>query len=106
MGPSDPPIMVVSPEAMACSTSCALSKCTCTSMPPGVAISPSASRTVVAAPQISFGCTPSMVAGLPALPTATILPSLMPMSPFTIPSTGSMMTALLMSMSSAPWALS
>ncbi len=33
---------------------------------------------------------------------ATILPSLMPMSPFTMPSTGSMMVALQISMSSAP----
>ena len=47
--------MVVRPELMACSQSCAESKCTCTSMPPGVAIRPSASRTVVAAPTIRFG---------------------------------------------------
>lgn len=36
MGPSEPPIMVVMPDAMACSTSWALSKCTCTSMAPAV----------------------------------------------------------------------
>ena len=58
IGPSEPPIMVVMPEAMACSHELALSKCTCTSMPPGVAISPSASRTVVAAPTIRFGIDP------------------------------------------------
>ena len=40
IGPSEPPIMVVMPELMACSQSWAESKCTCTSMPPGVAIMP------------------------------------------------------------------
>ena len=106
IGPSEPPSMVVTPLEIACSQSCALSKWTCTSMPPGVAISPSASRTVVAAPQSSSGSTPSMTAGLPALPTPAIRPSLMPMSPLTIPSTGSMTTAFDTSMSSEPCALS
>ena len=48
IGPSEPPIIVVIPLPMACSHRPALSKCTCTSMAPGVAISPSQSRTVVA----------------------------------------------------------
>ncbi len=56
IGPSEPPIMVVRPDEMACWQSWAESKCTWTSMPPGVAIRPSASRTVVAAPTTSFGC--------------------------------------------------
>ena len=41
-------------------------------MPPGVAMSPSPSRTVVEAPHTSRGSTPSMTAGLPALPMATM----------------------------------
>ena len=75
-------------------------------MPPGVAISPSASRTVVAAPQIRCGSTPSMVAGFPAFPTPTISPFLIPISALTIPSTGSMTRALDNSISSEPIALS
>ena len=88
IGPSEPPIIVVMPEAIACSQSCALSKWTWTSMAPAVAIMPSQSRTVVAAETIRRGSTPSMIAGLPALPMPTMRPSLMPMSPLTMPSTG------------------
>ena len=105
IGPSEPPSMVVIPEAIACSQSCALSKCTCTSMAPGVAISPSQSRTVVPAPTISRGSTPSITAGLPALPNPAMRPPRRPRSPLTMPSTGSISTTLHSSMSSAPAAL-
>ena len=43
-----------------------------------------------------------MMSGLPALPIATMRPSLMPMSPFTTPSTGSRMIALVITVSGAP----
>ena len=59
-------------------------------MAPGVAIMPSQSRTVVAAETIRRGSTPSMMAGLPALPRPTMRPSLIPRSPLTMPITGSM----------------
>ena len=49
IGPSEPPSIVVMPDAIACSQSPAESKCTCTSIAPGVAIIPSQSRTAVAA---------------------------------------------------------
>ena len=74
-------------------------------MAPGVAIIPSQSRTVVAAETIRRGSTPSMMAGLPALPRPTIRPSLMPRSPLTMPITGSITSTLHNSISSAPCAL-
>ena len=105
IGPSEPPIMVVMPLASACSTRPALSKCTWTSIAPGVAIMPSQSRTVVAGRTIRRGSTPSMIAGLPALPMPTIRPSRMPRSPLTMPSTGSITSTLHSRKSRAPSAL-
>ena len=46
--------------------------------------------TSVPGPITSCGSTPSIVSGLPALPSPTIRPSLTPMSALTMPSTGSM----------------
>ena len=104
-GPRPPPIMVVIPLEMASSTRPALSKCTCTSMAPAVAIMPSPDRISVPAPMISSGSTPSMVRGLPALPTPTMRPSRMPISALRMPSTASMISALVITKSRAPSAL-
>ena len=84
-GPVPPPIMVVMPEASATSTCCGQMKWMCVSMPPAVQISPSPEMTSVPGPITSRGSTPGWISGLPALPTATIRPSRMPMSPLTMP---------------------
>ena len=54
-------------------------------MPPAVQIFPSPAMISVPGPITSRGSTPACVSGLPDLPTATIRPSRMPMSPLTIP---------------------
>ena len=70
-------------------------------MPPGVTIMPSTERMSVLALTTSPGVT-SITSGFPALPTPTIFPSLIPMSPLTIPSSGSMTMAFVITKSSAP----
>ena len=57
-------------------------------------------------PTISRRSTPFWVCGLPDLPTPAIRPFLMPMSPLTTPSSGSMITALVMTVSRVVVALS
>ena len=84
-GPVPPPTSVVSPALMASVTSCGQMKWMWLSRPPAVTIRPSPAITSVAAPTIMPGVTPAMRSGLPALPTATMRPSRMPMSAFTIP---------------------
>ncbi len=101
-GPSPPPIRVVIPAEIASSHSPALSKWTCTSIPPAVTIFPSALRTSVLAPTTRLGFTPSITSGLPALPMATMRPSLIPMSAFTIPAMASTIKAPVSTKSSAP----
>ena len=96
--PVPPPMSVVTPLASATSICCGQMKWMCVSMPPAVTIFPSPAITSVAGPITSRGSTPHCVSGLPDLPTATIRPSLMPMSPFTIPQ-WSMMIALVMTRS-------
>ena len=68
---------------------------------PGVQIIPSTERMSVLGETMRPGVM-FMVSGLPALPMPTISPSSTPMSPFTTPSTGSMITALVTTMSSPP----
>lgn len=72
------------------------------SMPPAVTMKPSACTTVVLGPQRRRGSTPSITRGFPALPMATMRPSRMPMSAFTMPATASMMVAFCTTMSRAP----
>ncbi len=79
-GPVPPPTMVVTPPASAVRTCCGAMKWMCVSSPPAVRMSPSPAMASVPEPTSSPGVTPSMVCGLPALPIALILPSLMPMS--------------------------
>lgn len=59
----------------------------------------------VPGPMIRPAWTLSWVCGLPDLPMSTMKPSLIPMSHFTTPTTGSMTTTLVMTVSRAPWAL-
>ena len=59
--------------------------CTWLSMPPAVRIMPLPARISVDGPITSAGSTPSIVSGLPALPSATIRPSRMPMSALITP---------------------
>ena len=96
--PVPPPISVVMPEAMATSICCGQMKWMWVSMPPAVQILPSPAMISVPGPMTSRGSTPAWVSGLPDLPTATIRPSRMPMSPLTIPQ-WSMITALVMTRS-------
>jgi len=65
---------------------------------------PSPAITSVEAPIMSSLDTPSIIPGLPAFPIPAILPSLMPISPFTIPHE-SIITALVMTISRAPSSL-
>ena len=83
--PVPPPISVVTPEAIAVSICWGQMKWICVSMPPGVQIRFSPAMTSVPGPITSRGSTPGCVSGLPALPTATIRPWRMPMSPLTMP---------------------
>ena len=96
--PVPPPISVVMPEAMAVSICCGQMKWMWVSTPPAVTILPSPAMISVPGPMTSRGSTPFWVSGLPDLPTATIRPSRMPMSPLTIPQ-WSMITALVMTRS-------
>ena len=83
--PVPPPIIVVMPDATATSTCCGQIMWTWLSTPPAVPIMPSAEITSVPGPMTRRGSTPGCTCGLPALPTATIRPSRMPMSPLTMP---------------------
>ena len=76
----------------------------CVSIPPAVTINPAPECTSVEAPIIMFSVIPSIVSGFPALPTATTFPSLIPMSPFTIPQ-WSIIIALVITKSSTPSSL-
>ncbi len=60
-------------------------RCTCESIAPAVRILPLPASTSVAGPITRSGCTPSIVSGLPALPSATIRPSRMPTSALMMP---------------------
>ncbi len=84
-GPVPPPISVVMPAATASSTICGQMKCTCPSIPPAVRMRPSPAMISVVGPISSAGSTPSIVSELPALPSATIRPALMPTSHLTMP---------------------
>ena len=57
------------------------------------------------APTIRLACTPSMTSGLPAFPIPAIRPSLMPISAFTMPITGSITTTFVITRSSTPSSL-
>ena len=70
---------------MASGSSCGQIRCTWQSMPPAVRISPFPAMISVDGPMTRSGCTPSMMSGLPALPSATIRPSLMPTSALMMP---------------------
>ncbi len=100
-GPVPPPIRVVRPPESAVVISCGQMKCTCESMPPAVTIFPSPAITSVPAPTIMPGVTPAIMSGLPALPIPTMRLPRMPMSALRMPE-WSMITALVMTRSSAP----
>ena len=84
-GPVPPPTSVVSPALIASATICGQMRWMWLSSPPAVTIFPSPAITSVAAPMTMPEVTPAMRSGLPALPMATMRPSRMPMSAFTIP---------------------
>jgi len=100
-GPVPPPIRVVTPEPSASWIDCGQIRCTCPSIPPAVRILPLPEITSVDGPITSAGCTPSMVSGFPALPSATIRPSRIPTSAFTTPQWSST-TAPVMTVSGVP----
>lgn len=100
-GPVPPPISVVMPDDSASSASWGQMKCTWASMAPAVRIRPLPEITSVSGPMTSSGCTPSMVSGLPALPSAVIRPSRMPTSALTTPQWSST-TAPVITVSGAP----
>ena len=98
-GPVPPPSMVVTPEVIDSSACWGEMKWMWASMPPGVVIIPSPAMISVDGPISSV--TPSIVSGLPALPTPAMRPSLTPISAFVIPQ-WSRMRALVMTRSIAP----
>ena len=92
-GSSNPAVIsVVTPAESATGTSRGESRCTCESTAPGVAIRPWHGIGHVFGPIVRS--TPSVMSGLPARPIPAIRPSLMPMSAFRTPSSGSNTTAL------------
>jgi len=100
-GPVPPPTSVVMPAASASSTIWGQMRCTWLSMAPAVTILPLPARISVDGPMTRPGSTPSIVSGLPALPSATTRPSRMPMSAFTMPQWSST-TAPVITRSAAP----
>ena len=102
-GPVPPPMIVVIPVASAVSRICGQMRWTWQSIAPAVRILPLPASTSVDGPITRSGCTPSIVSGLPALPSATIRPSLMPTSALTIPQWSST-TAPVITRSGAPCA--
>ena len=100
-GPVPPPIIVVTPLYNAQSICCGLMKWIWVSIPPAVTIIPSPASASVDAPTVIPGVTPSMMSGFPALPIPAILPSLIPMSAFTIP-VESTINALVITRSRSP----
>ena len=102
-GPVPPPMIVVMPAATAWSTICGQMKWTWPSIPPAVRIRPSPATMSVVGPISSAGSMPSAMSGLPALPSATMRPSLMPTSQRTMPQWSST-TTFVMTMSGAPCA--
>jgi hypothetical protein len=100
-GPVPPPTRVVTPPPSASATICGQMKCTWVSIAPAVRIIPLPAMTSVAGPMTRSGCTPDIVSGLPARPSATIRPSRIPTSALTIPQWSST-TAPVITVSSAP----
>ena len=94
-GPVPPPTMVVMPAASASSRICGQMRCTWQSTAPAVRMRPSPASTSVDGPMTSPGCTPSVMSGLPALPTATIRLSRTPTSAFTTPHQSSTTTLVM-----------
>jgi hypothetical protein len=84
-GPVPPAIQVVTPEPRASGIWVGLIRCTWQSTAPAVMISPFPAMISVDGPITSSGWTPSMMSGLPALPSATIRPSRTPTSALTTP---------------------
>ena len=68
-GPVPPPMIVVMPAARPSSMICGQIRCTWQSMAPAVRILPLPAMISVDGPMTSPGVTPSMMSGLPALPT-------------------------------------
>ena len=98
-GPVPPPSIEVTPDISASSTCCGQMKWMWVSKPPAVRILPSPAITSVPGPMTMV--TPGWMSGLPALPMAKMLPSLMPTSALTIPQ-WSRISALVMTVSTAP----
>ena len=103
-GPVPPPLIVVMPVDKASMVCDGEIMWTCESNPPAVKILPSPLMISVDGPICSCGWTPSLTSELPARPSATIVPSLMPTSAFTIPHQSSTI-AFVMTVSGAPSAL-
>ncbi len=76
--------------------------CTWPSIPAAVRIRCSPDIASVEAPVASPGVTPFITLGLPAFPTPTILPSLIPTSPLTTPIIGSRIVTLVITRSRLP----
>ena len=101
-GPVPPPSIVVMPFERAAHACCGAIMWMWLSTPPGVAIMCSPAMTSVPGPITSAGSTPSMMSGFPALPMAAIRPFFTPMSPLITPSTGSRISALVITRSGLP----
>ena len=82
-GPVPPPSIEVTPLIKASSICCGQMKWMCVSKPPAVRILPSPAITSVPGPMMIV--TPGWMSGLPALPIAAIMPSLIATSAFTMP---------------------
>ena len=100
-GPVPPPMIVVIPAPRASSRICGQMRWTWQSMAPAVRMRPLPAMTSVDGPMTRSGWTPSMVSGLPALPSPTMRPSRMPTSALTTPQWSST-TAPVITMSGAP----
>ena len=98
-GPVPPPSIEVTPDISASSTCCGQMKWMWVSKPPAVRILPSPAIASVPGPMMMV--TSGWMSGLPALPMAWTLPSLMPTSAFTMPQ-WSRISALVMTVSTAP----
>ena len=98
-GPVPPPSIEVTPLISACSICCGQMKWMWLSKPPAVRIFPSPAMMSVPGPITMV--TPGWISGLPALPIAAIMPSLIATSALTMPQ-WSTISALVITVSAAP----
>ena len=90
---------VVIPDDSAAAAICGLDACTCESISPAVAISPSPGTIAVC--ESTTRSTPACTSGFPARPVPTIRPPAIPIEVLRTPSTGSSTSTLGMIRSSA-----